>query len=54
MSRAAIAKHINGMQEWGLDIYRIQGRGYQLAQPLYLLDEARLQADSMASVELIP
>ncbi|EJK2115981.1 biotin--[acetyl-CoA-carboxylase] ligase [Vibrio navarrensis] len=54
MSRAAIAKHINGIQEWGLDIYRIQGRGYQLAQPLYLLDEARLQAQSMASVELIP
>ncbi|EJN6827137.1 bifunctional biotin--[acetyl-CoA-carboxylase] ligase/biotin operon repressor BirA [Vibrio cidicii] len=54
MSRAAIAKHINGIQEWGLDIYRIQGRGYQLAQSLHLLDETRLQAQSITPVELIP
>ncbi|MCW1889513.1 HTH domain-containing protein [Vibrio chagasii] len=24
VSRAAISKHIKGIQEWGLDIYRVQ------------------------------
>jgi BirA family biotin operon repressor/biotin-[acetyl-CoA-carboxylase] ligase len=38
MSRAAISKHIKGIQEWGVDIFRIQGKGYQLAQPMNLLD----------------
>ncbi|MDF2156145.1 bifunctional biotin--[acetyl-CoA-carboxylase] ligase/biotin operon repressor BirA [Vibrio sp. CAU 1672] len=54
VSRAAIAKHIKGLTEWGLDIYRVQGRGYQLAQPIQLLDEALLcqQLDSL--LELIP
>ncbi len=32
ISRAAIAKHVKGLSEWGVDIYRIQGRGYQKQQ----------------------
>ncbi|MCF8781095.1 bifunctional biotin--[acetyl-CoA-carboxylase] ligase/biotin operon repressor BirA [Vibrio sp. IRLE0018] len=51
ISRAAISKHINALQDWGVDVYRIQGRGYQLAQPLRLLDKEQLQGDS---IELIP
>ncbi|MFM2583698.1 bifunctional biotin--[acetyl-CoA-carboxylase] ligase/biotin operon repressor BirA [Vibrio campbellii] len=53
ISRAAIAKHIKGLNDWGVDIYRIQGRGYQLAQPLQLLDEERLQAQLDTPLELI-
>ncbi|HDM8167106.1 TPA: bifunctional biotin--[acetyl-CoA-carboxylase] ligase/biotin operon repressor BirA [Vibrio harveyi] len=53
ISRAAIAKHIKGLNDWGVDIYRIQGRGYQLAQPLQLLDEQRLQAYADTQLELI-
>lgn len=55
ISRAAISKHIKGIQEWGIDVYRVQGRGYQLAQSLELLDIEKLSAlESHGSVELIP
>ena len=30
ISRAAISKHIKGIQAWGVDIFRVQGKGYQL------------------------
>ncbi|MDA0152744.1 bifunctional biotin--[acetyl-CoA-carboxylase] ligase/biotin operon repressor BirA [Vibrio sp. Makdt] len=55
VSRAAISKHIKGIQEWGLDIYRVQGKGYKLADRLDMLDHERLSAaNSNASLELIP
>ncbi len=54
ISRAAIAKHIKGLSDWGVDIYRIQGRGYQLAHPMQLLDETRLTDSSEPKLELIP
>lgn len=53
VSRAAISKHIKVIQEWGVDIYRVQGKGYQLAQPMQLLDEKVLSAQFGALVELI-
>ena len=54
VSRAAISKHIKGIQEWGLDIYRVQGKGYKLANRLDMLDHERLSAaNSNASLELI-
>ncbi|MCE0493513.1 bifunctional biotin--[acetyl-CoA-carboxylase] ligase/biotin operon repressor BirA [Vibrio salinus] len=43
ISRAAISKHIKGIQEWGVDIFRIQGKGYQLAKPMNLLNEVYLK-----------
>lgn len=39
MSRAAISKHIKILQTWGLDVFRVQGKGYKLAQSIELLDE---------------
>ncbi|MEZ8582876.1 bifunctional biotin--[acetyl-CoA-carboxylase] ligase/biotin operon repressor BirA [Vibrio splendidus] len=55
VSRAAISKHIKGIQEWGLDIYRVQGKGYKLASRLDMLDQEKLSAVSRdASLELIP
>lgn len=44
MSRAAISKHIKGIQEWGVDIFRVQGKGYQLSQPLIMLDQTLIQS----------
>ncbi|SHO58027.1 bifunctional biotin--[acetyl-CoA-carboxylase] ligase/biotin operon repressor BirA [Vibrio quintilis] len=39
VSRAAVSKHIKGIQDWGVDVFRVQGKGYQLAQPIQLLNE---------------
>lgn len=38
ISRAAIARHIDQLQQIGLDIYSIKGKGYRLANPITLLD----------------
>lgn len=54
MSRAAISKHIKGIQEWGVDIFRVQGKGYQLSQPLIMLDETLIQSKVSNPVELHP
>ncbi|TMM47935.1 bifunctional biotin--[acetyl-CoA-carboxylase] ligase/biotin operon repressor BirA [Colwellia ponticola] len=42
ISRAAIAKHIKALTEIGLDIYSVTGKGYKLAQSLYLLDKEKI------------
>ncbi len=54
VSRAAISKHIKGIQQWGVDIFRVQGKGYQLAKPIQLLDEAILKGSTSKPLELIP
>ena len=54
ISRAAISKHIQGIEQWGVDIFRVQGRGYQLAQPMELLDEAILKSQLSSPLHLIP
>lgn len=43
ISRAAVWKHVNAWREKGLDIDSVPGRGYRLAEPLELLDEALLR-----------
>lgn len=54
VSRAAISKHIKGIQAWGVDVFKVQGKGYQLAKPLQLLDQKVLQSNLTSPVELIP
>lgn len=54
ISRAAVSKHIKGIQEWGIDIFRVQGKGYQLAQSLNLLDATQIQNAVHNPVELFP
>lgn len=44
VSRAALAKRVDKLREWPLDIESRQGLGYRLARPLERLDAARLQA----------
>ncbi|PSU95470.1 biotin--[acetyl-CoA-carboxylase] synthetase [Photobacterium leiognathi subsp. mandapamensis] len=55
ISRAAIAKQIKVIQGWGLDIFRVQGKGYCLASPIELLNKESILAKSdCAHLELIP
>ncbi|ELR63172.1 Biotin-protein ligase [Photobacterium marinum] len=55
ISRAAISKHIKVLQSWGLDIYRVQGKGYSLASKLELLDCDKILAQvKCPGLELIP
>lgn len=54
ISRAAISKHIKGIQEWGIDIFRVQGRGYQLAKPIDLLNQDIIQNQVDNPVVLMP
>lgn len=42
VSRTAVANHIKQLQQLGLDIYKVKGRGYCLADKLDLLDAARI------------
>ncbi|GAA6205140.1 bifunctional biotin--[acetyl-CoA-carboxylase] ligase/biotin operon repressor BirA [Thalassotalea sp. SU-HH00458] len=40
ISRAAVSKHISGLQKMGLDVFCVTGKGYRFAQPLQLLDKS--------------
>ncbi len=42
ISRAAVSKHIRGLTDMGLDIYSVTGKGYRLAEPLFLLNRIRI------------
>lgn len=44
ISRAAVAKHIKAISELGLDVFRVTGKGYKLAQPISLLDKSKVSA----------
>lgn len=42
LSRTAVANHIKQLQQLGLDIYKVKGRGYCLSEPFTLLDAAKI------------
>lgn len=44
ISRAALAKRVDRLGEWGLDIEAQAGRGYRLAEPLQRLADAEIRA----------
>lgn len=54
ISRAAVSKHIKGIRDWGVDIFRVQGKGYQLATPMELLSKEHLSQHLSTPFELIP
>ncbi|MBY6199614.1 bifunctional biotin--[acetyl-CoA-carboxylase] ligase/biotin operon repressor BirA [Vibrio hangzhouensis] len=54
ISRAAVSKHIKGIQAWGVDVFRVQGKGYQLAAPMELLSQQLLEQQLDVPFELIP
>ncbi|WKE65957.1 bifunctional biotin--[acetyl-CoA-carboxylase] ligase/biotin operon repressor BirA [Gallaecimonas kandeliae] len=43
LSRASISKRMAELRRLGLDIFSVKGKGYRLASPLSLLDEAKLK-----------
>lgn len=58
ISRAAVAKHIQSLQQLGLDIFTVTGKGYQLSAKLSLLDQLKIErsyqakkADEQASAQ---
>ena len=40
ISRAAVSKHIQSLQEMGLDIFKVNGKGYRLNNAVSLLNES--------------
>lgn len=44
ISRAAVSKAVRGLEQNGVEILRVHGRGYRLPAPLVLLDAARIRA----------
>ena len=42
ISRAAVSNHIKCLNDLGLDIYSVQGKGYKLAKPLILLNKTAI------------
>ncbi|WP_299494161.1 bifunctional biotin--[acetyl-CoA-carboxylase] ligase/biotin operon repressor BirA [uncultured Shewanella sp.] len=42
VSRTAIANHISALEEYGVDIYSVKGKGYKLVNPVSLVDEEKL------------
>lgn len=60
ISRAAVAKHIQSLQELGLDIFKVTGKGYQLNTAFELLNQKRIeqyyqdQSNGSAQFEIFP
>ncbi|UBO74225.1 bifunctional biotin--[acetyl-CoA-carboxylase] ligase/biotin operon repressor BirA [Aeromonas rivuli] len=44
ISRAAVSKHMAALKGLGLDLFSLTGKGYRLACPLALYDQAQLQS----------
>lgn len=44
VSRTAIANHISALEDYGVDIYCVKGKGYKLSSPLSLVDESTLKS----------
>lgn len=44
VSRTAINKHMNTLERFYLDIFRVHGKGYRLAQPLQLLERSAIES----------
>ncbi|MCK8047302.1 bifunctional biotin--[acetyl-CoA-carboxylase] ligase/biotin operon repressor BirA [Shewanella sp. 1CM18E] len=43
VSRTAVSNHISGLEEYGVDIYSVKGKGYRLNGPISLVNEAELK-----------
>ena len=42
ISRTAVWKHIQRLADYGVEVFSVPGKGYRLATPIQLLDQARL------------
>lgn len=50
VSRTAISKNINALEELGFDIYKVSGKGYRLAKPLTLLNENKIKNNLLSDI----
>ena len=53
ISRAAISKHIAVIQDWGLEVYKVKGKGYALSNPIELLSEELINHANLPSPKLL-
>lgn len=42
LSRTAIANHMQQLEQFGLELFKVKGKGYRLAEPLQLLSSAQI------------
>ncbi|KZN55252.1 ArsR family transcriptional regulator [Pseudoalteromonas luteoviolacea CPMOR-2] len=60
ISRAAVSKHIKSLQEMGIDIFKVTGKGYRLNHSLPLLNQNKILpvwqalSDSPCNIEVQP
>ncbi|MCW8090686.1 bifunctional biotin--[acetyl-CoA-carboxylase] ligase/biotin operon repressor BirA [Alteromonas sp. ASW11-130] len=43
LSRTAVAGHISQLSEWGLDVFKVKGKGYRLERPFKLLNAEKIK-----------
>lgn len=53
ISRSAISKHITAIQDWGLLIYKVKGKGYALSDPIELLSLNSITYNKLPKPELL-
>lgn len=51
VSRMAISKQIKALENIGIDVFKVSGKGYKLAAPLQLLDANKIMQHSGVDVE---
>jgi BirA family biotin operon repressor/biotin-[acetyl-CoA-carboxylase] ligase len=53
LSRTAIANHMQQLEQFGLELFKVKGKGYRLAQPLQLLNAEQIRAVQTAGTAAI-
>ncbi len=43
ITRSSISNYMKSLKDYGLDVFSVKGRGYQIAQPLTLLDQNQIE-----------
>jgi len=54
VTRAAVCKAIQALNEAGVEIHRVSGRGYKLKSPVQMLDERRIRRQLAAAGRRLP
>lgn len=58
LSRTAVAGHITQLSDWGLDVFKVKGKGYRLNRPFTLLStdkiKKHLTKNRLAVVDVAP
>lgn len=52
LSRASVWNALRGVEQWGVSLYKVRGRGYRLEEPVEWLDEDRIREELSAAGDL--